>query len=395
MKKMIATSIVVVAATLAHAASFDASTKALLRDVATQAKQRMETATALEGKTVTLLPVHGDADGYMERLLIGAIVDAGKTGVISNDAKRDERFKRILADIRWDEAQRRLSTVDTATIDELGRLKSTQILMEARLEISKAEKDAVAGGPAFTTAELNLLAYAVSTKQYVWSTNIVISDEPPPPPPPEELPEPVVTAATVPLHVEVSSSAAQSAGRVSSLLDTSIRGMLAQLGYVLDGKRSPDVTVSLETSRETFDKTAGWLVFDGSLKIKVNVCGAEARLLSETSISGRGARGLGETQADRNLADNLGEQAAGWIKRILKHDAIGFEAQVFSVRTTDAAVAEKIRATAAAMDGARGVTTESVHAAKGFTTFRAVYEKAKFPGGFTNALFAAHPDIVK
>lgn len=387
---------VLAAATLfAHAAPFDAGEKALLRNIAAQTQQKLKKAAALDGKAVTLLPVHGDADGYMERLLLGAVVGAGRTGVISNDEKNDARFKRILADIRWDETQRRLSSVDPATIDELGRLKSTQVLMEARLDTTRTDADAATGRPAFTTAELNLLAYAVATKQYVWSANIVLSDEPAPPEPPPELPGPVVSAAVAPLHAAVVCRADEAAARASDLLDTTLRGTLASLGYVLDGAHAPDITVETDLSKTTFDKTGGWFVYAGSLKLKASVCGATARLLGETSLAARGARGLGEPQADRNLADALGEQANGWLKRVLTGDLVGFEAAVFSVRTTDPAAAEKIRATAAALDGARAVTTENVDAAKGFTTFRAVYEKAKFPGGFVATLFAAPPDLTR
>ena len=63
--------------------------------------------------------------------------------------------------------------------------------------------------------------------------------------------------------------------------------------------------------------------------------------------------------------------------------------------TLDAADAEKIRTAAAAMDGTRVATTESTDEANGWTTFRAVYEKAKFPGGFVAMLFAANPELLK
>ena len=390
--KTIIASTIAATAMFACAEPFGAAEKAVLRDIARQAEAKMKEAAALEGKAVTLLPVHGDEDGYMERLLIGAVVSSGRTGVISNDEKNDERFKRILADIKWDAAQLRLSSVDPSTIDELGRLKSTQILMEARLDLTRATTNEY-GEAKGASAELNLLAYAVATKQYVWNANIVKEPEAPPPPP--ELPKQIASAAVAPLHVAVETKADKDAERVSGLVETSVRGMLAQLGYIVDGNRKPDVVVSLETSRETFDHTGGWFVYDGTLKIKANVPGAEARLLGETSIAGRGARGLGETQADRNLSDALGEQAMGWLKRTLKSDAVGFEALVFSVYTLDAAHAEKIRAAAAAMDGTRVATTEAADEANGWTTFRAVYEKAKFPGGFAAMLFAANPELFK
>lgn len=390
--KTIIASTLASAALIACAEPFGAAEKAVLRDVAKQAEAKLKEAAAFEGKAVTLLPVHGDEDGYMERLLIGAVVSSGRTGVISNDEKNDERFKRILADIKWDAVQRRLSSIDPATIDELGRLKSTQILMEARLDLTRATTNEY-GEATGASAELNLLAYAVETKQYVWNANIVKEPEAPPPPP--QLPKQIASTAVSPLHVAVEAKAGKNAERVSGLVETSVRGMLAQLGYIVDGNRKPDIVVSLEASRETFDHTGGWFVYDGTLKVKANVVGAEAKLLGETSIAGRGARGLGEIQADRNLADALGEQAEGWLRRTLKSDAVGFEALLFSVYTLDAADAEKIRTAAAAMDGTRVATTESTDEANGWTTFRVVYEKAKFPGGFVAMLFAANPELLK
>lgn len=391
MKKLLASAFAAAAA-VSFAAPFGAAEKAAVREAVRDAETVMKEAAALDGKAVTVLPVHGDEEGYAERLLIGAVVSSGRTGVISNDGRDDERFRRILADIRWDAAQRRLATVDPSTIDELGRLKSTQIFLEARLDIVRPAADA-GGESAGASVELNLLAYEVATKQYVWSANIVKEPEAPPPPP--QLPGQIASVASVPLHAAVAAKAGEGAERVSGLLETSVRGMLAQLGYVVDGARAPDVVVSLGTTRETFDRTGGWSVFDGVLKIAVNVSGAEARLLGETSVAGRGARGLGDAQAERNLSDTLFEQASGWLRRTLRSDAVGFEALVFSVRTDDAAHAERIRAAAAAMDGVRAATTEASDAANGWTTFRAVYEKAKFPGGFVAMLFSANPELLK
>ena len=122
-------------ASLVSAADFDAAAKASIRKSVAAAEAQFRSAPALDGKAITLLPVKGDSDGYCERLLIGALVNAGKTCVVSNDDKKDERFRRILKEIAWDERQTTLKSIDPRTADELGHLKSTQMLIEARLDV--------------------------------------------------------------------------------------------------------------------------------------------------------------------------------------------------------------------------------------------------------------------
>ena len=117
------------------ASAFDAQEKEALRVVADVTEKGLRGAGELDGKAITILPIKGDQDGYFERLLIGAFVKAGKTCVVGNDEKGDVRFKRILGEIKWDERQTTLKSVDPATIDVLGRLKSTQMLIEGVLGI--------------------------------------------------------------------------------------------------------------------------------------------------------------------------------------------------------------------------------------------------------------------
>ena len=151
----------------ASAAAFDATERDIVRKAVSAARERLRTASALDGKAVTLLPVKGDDDsGFAGQLLMTALVEAGKTCVISNDEKNDERFKRILQEIKWDERQTTLKSIDPATADELGRLKSTQILLEARFDIVRR------GRKQRPVAELGLLAYSVATKQFVWAADV-------------------------------------------------------------------------------------------------------------------------------------------------------------------------------------------------------------------------------
>ena len=377
-------------------AGFDIGEKAIIRGLAAEVQGKMKSATSLAGKAITLLPVRGDKDAYMEQQLLGALVDAGLSAVVSNDEKNDARFRRILEEIRWDAVQTRLSSVDPSTIDELGKLKSTQVLMEARLSIARFSSKS--GRSTSLSAELNLLAYEIETKRYVWSATAVAADGSGPAPSFAVLVG--VSQERVPLELRTSfTPAGEAAGPVADRLDTLARGALAELGYRLDTGLPPDVVIAADVSSSQFDKTGSYLVFDGTVKAKATVAGAEARLLGESAFDVRGTRGLGAPAANRNLADAMFEQLSPWIKRTLGPDAVGFEAAAFDVNLPPAEVAadlspvETFRRAITSMEGVRAFSLVGQDAASGTARFRVVYEKAKFPTGFLNALFTSHPEL--
>ena len=104
------------------AVPFDAREKDALRVVAKTVEDGLRGVKELDGKAITILPVKGDRDDYFGRLMIGAFVNAGKTCVVGNDEQNDGRFQRILEEIKWDERQTTLKSVDPATIS---RTKTT------------------------------------------------------------------------------------------------------------------------------------------------------------------------------------------------------------------------------------------------------------------------------
>lgn len=381
------------------AQGFGFGEKALLRAMSAELQGKMKSAPQLGGKAITILPVKGDKEAYMEQQLVGAVVDAGLSAVVSNDDKGDERFRRILGEIRWDAVQTRLGSLDPKTIDELGSLKSTQVLVEARLTV--ACMPSKSGKRMSVAAELNLLAYEVATKEYVWSATAVAADG--------GGPEPTLAVLVglsqerVPLEVQTAFKPADGASAsVADRLDTLARGTLAELGYRLDTGRPADVVIAAEVSNALFDKSGSYLVFDGTVKANASVAGAEARLLGETTFDARGARGLGVPAACRNLADAMFEQLSPWMKRTLGPDAVGFEAVAFQVKfpgpvtgAADLAPVEAFKGAIKSMDGVRAFALAGQDVAQNAATFRVVYEKAKFPIGFVNALFTSHPELDK
>ena len=384
----------------ADEAGFDLAEKKLLRGLASEVKVKLGKAVQIGDKAVTILPVRGDKDGYMEQQLIESFVDAKLTVVISNDEKKDERFMHILKEIRWDAAQKRLSSVDPSTIDELGRLKSTQVFVEATLDIVRTESKS--GKKTIHTAELNLLAYAIETKKYIWCATVVGSDAEDVKSSPVALVG-VVASECVPLVVKTEVKAASpDAAPVADRLDTKVRGMLAELGYRLDTGDKPDVTLEVYVSKSTFDLVDEYYRFEGTLKVKASVGGAEPKLLGEDCFDARGDRGFGKSRANANLAEAFFEQLSSWVKRTIKADVIGFEAVAFEVRfpgpvegVADFAPIEAFRKTVMSMDGVRSCTLVGQDKVLNFATYRVAYEKAKFPTGFLNALFAAHPELDK
>ena len=360
--------------------AFDAAEKAVLRGAGSEMESAFRSAPALDGKAITLLPVRGDEDAYAEGLILEVLVKAGKTAVVSNDEKHDVRFKRILEEIRWDEVQTRLASIDPATIDELGRLKSTQLLLEADLDVHRSAGSLLQGRS--FGAELVLLAYDVETKQYVWAGRFIL--------PADDggwHPAFRISEITSPRLVRVASevTAGEGAERVADRVDTFVRGMLAEMGYWVDSSAKADLTLALHTERETFDESGQWIVYDGTIKVRLHLRGADDRLVGETDIDARGLRGLGETQASRNLADVLEAELSVWMKGRLRADLVRMEAldlQLYS----DSRQAEEIRKTVAAIPGVRCVMLDLPDAGHPAYVLHAVYDKEAFPGGLMHAL---------
>ena len=368
--------------------AFTDAEKTAVRREMVQAEAAFRTATALNGKALTLLPVRGDEQAFAEELLIGALVKAGKTVVVSDDNQKDARFKAILKEIRWDERMTTLGAIDPATVDLLGKLKSTQILMEAKLDFDRSKRH-----PAAT---LSLLAYAIETKQYVWSADLVPEAKPA-----GVLPSVFVRPAKVPLAVAVVSKGASA--QVAEGLAVALRAAILKenLG-VLDGTRAPEVTVMLDTATSTFDKTGSWFVLEGATKIDVKMAGDAARRLGTTEISARGARALGQPEAAKTLVAALDKEVSPWVKNVLTGAAVEVEAVEFVLErgetvegAEDLAAAEAVRKALAGMPGVRGVVLTKQDNAKGVFVYRAVYEKAKYPGGFMNAAYVAHKNVFK
>ena len=389
----------VAAGCLALAASaFDLDEKNAVRAAVGKVAAQLKTATALDGKAVTLFPVRGDDAGFAEELLIGAMVGAGKTCVTSND-ENDRRFREILKNLEWNERRRDLKAFDPATLDELGKLKAAQILVEATLELGRSAPDRK--GRTSPAAGIRILAYAIETKQYVWSADVPVEF-------PGQAPRPALPAvfkrpASAPLNVAVSATGDARGSAVAAQLKSAADTEIASRGLgIVGGKDAPDVVVALAASASEFSKTGPFVVMEGSVRASARVEGAEQRLLGERAFSAKGSRSLGEAAAVQSLAGALDIQVRAWLNEVLKAGQLDVEGVEFTLDLGDAAesaadmaAAEAVRKAVAGMEGVRRATLAAQDTAKGTFTFQAVYERSRYPGGFLNAAYTRHAALFK
>jgi len=298
MKAKLIVYVLVTTAAIAASAAFDDAERSAARKVIAAAEAKFRSAGALDERAITLLPVKGDDDGYCERLIVGALVNAGKVCVVSNDEKKDDRFRRILNEIKWDERQTTLKSIDPSTADELGKLKSTQILMEARLVITRR------GRKRRAVAELDLLAYAVSTKQYVWTAHIAVDDAGRGWPDPAEF------------NVKVSFTGEKSAESVAALVASKVRNAVAGYGYRVNADGGDDLALTLSITKEEFDRSGDYFVYRGKAAARLASRVGDG-ILYERVFSAKGGRALGELEASQNLADALAEQVLKWLDETL------------------------------------------------------------------------------
>ena len=286
-------------ATVAALADFDSAARNAVRRSVGEAEKTLAKAAVLDGRAITLLPVKGDENGYCERLLIGAFVNAGKTCVVSNDEKKDERFRRILKEIAWDERQTTLKSIDPKTADELGHLKSTQILVETRLDIVRS------GRKNRAVAELDLLAYSISTKQYVWTAHVAVDDAGRAWPAPADF------------NVKIDFAAkGDDATGLAAVAASAVRNAVAGYGYRVNADGKADLLLSARFTRETFDQSGGYFVFKGAGNLRLASCDGDG-ILYEKTFLGKGSRGLGKSEATRNLAGDINAQLLKWLDETL------------------------------------------------------------------------------
>lgn len=335
------------------------------------------------GTPVALLPVKGDKDGRAARRLRVALYGAGKT-LVEGPTDTDPMLRKVMETIDWEELKTGILAPET--INRIGQIQGAKVLLWGRVETTGTEKRPV--------VELELFATEVPTAKQLWAR--VFSSEAPLP----SGPEASVIPEHVPLNAGVVAEEVPGAEREAALLDTYVRGVLADLRYRIDSGEEDDVTLALAPAATVYAHTGDSWIYEGEVRAEVAVKGGEARVLGSTTLFGRGERGWSPREAHTSLAHALEEQLGTWLKRTLNPEAIGFSGERLSFRLAGPIETAQERAGVAALqkglaglDGVRSARVESQDDRAGTVTFKVVYENAKLGEGIANALFAANPEL--
>ncbi len=121
-----------------------------------QAGDSLSKSVTDRGKTISVLPIAGDQDRYVEGLLKNAVTRSGLTYV---EGRNDPFWDEVMAEVEWDE--RKDDMLDPETIDTFGKLKSTQWLLYGTVRDTQDT-----GRMVYVEIELHLSS--IETKQHIW-----------------------------------------------------------------------------------------------------------------------------------------------------------------------------------------------------------------------------------
>lgn len=140
----------------AQSLNYDESYRQAVQGAMDEAESAIAASPIPAESAVALLPIAGDADGWLAGQLKIALTRAGKTCV---EGKEDPMWDEVLKEIEWDE--RKEDILDAATLDSFGKLKSAQVLVYAFVR-SRDLTDR------YAFFEIELHATEIATKRHVW-----------------------------------------------------------------------------------------------------------------------------------------------------------------------------------------------------------------------------------
>lgn len=158
------------------------------------------------------------------------------------------------------------------------------------------------------------------------STAVTTPDTPrtPATPPPisgRTLPDTMAAEASVEAvkHFNIQVTAT-GAGPVESIRQ-SVEGRLVESGCKINNA-APDITVQLKVRSAEFDRSGGYIRYEGTVEAGVDRAWDQKRLGFEP-ISARGKRGLGEDEAMRNLTAQLSEPVSSFVLQVARPEQTG------------------------------------------------------------------------
>lgn len=127
-----------------------------LQSAVEEAGQSLSKSVTERGKTISVLPIAGDQDRYVEGLLKNVVTASGLTYV---EGRNDPFWNEVMDEVEWDE--RKEDMLDPTTIDKFGKLKSTQWLLYGNVREARDT-----GRMIYVELELHLSS--IETKQHIW-----------------------------------------------------------------------------------------------------------------------------------------------------------------------------------------------------------------------------------
>jgi hypothetical protein len=140
----------------AVAAGFEEDIRQAFQQVGRDVQAALEENKALKDTPLSLLPIGGDREGYIEGLLKMAVTNAGLTYV---EGKTDPFWDEVMKEVEWDE--RKADMLDQATLVKFGKLSATKLLMYGVVRDASST-------PQRAYVELELHVSSLETKQHVW-----------------------------------------------------------------------------------------------------------------------------------------------------------------------------------------------------------------------------------
>ena len=127
-----------------------------LQSAVEEAGKSLSKSVTNRSKTISVLPIEGDQERYVEGLIKNAVTASGLTYV---EGRSDPFWDEIMAEVEWDE--RKDDMLDPSTIDKFGKLKSTQWLIYGTVREARDTGRMV-------YVELELHMSSIETKEHVW-----------------------------------------------------------------------------------------------------------------------------------------------------------------------------------------------------------------------------------
>jgi len=142
------------------ARAFTPEVRQALQETVNEAREELAQSGLPRDKGITILPLAGDENGYVEGLLKNALTRAGLNHVEGGESPF---WNELLAEVEWSERKGDMLAPDT--IVHFGRLEGVQMLLYGNVRSAMQDDRRV-----FVEIELHISS--IETRRHVWGTNL-------------------------------------------------------------------------------------------------------------------------------------------------------------------------------------------------------------------------------